>query len=96
MAYLKQAGNYYADYIMQGYECPQDGEPNAITRNLENFMSHKLNSYDYDQIERFFRQYRHIQPFSRRQIRSIAHYAQEFARYIRDHYYCSLAVQGRI
>lgn len=79
MAYLKQAGGYYAGYIMQDYECPQDGVPNEKTRDLEFFMSHKLNSYDYDQIERFFRRYRHTQPVSRRQLRSIAQYAQEFA-----------------
>ena len=96
MAYLKQAGGYYAGYIMRDYECPQDGVPNEKTRDLESFMSHKLNSEDYNQVENFFRQYLNTQPFNRRQIRSIAQYAQEFARYIRDHYYCSLAVQGRI
>lgn len=96
MAYLKQAGYYYASCIMQDYECPQDGVPNEKTRDLESFMSHKLNSYDYDQIERFFRQYPPTQLFNRRQIRSIAHYAQEFARDIRDHYYRSLVLQGRI
>lgn len=96
MEYLKLAGYYYASCIMQNYECPQDGVPNEKTRDLEYFMSHKLNSDDYNQVEKFFIQYSSTQPFNRRQIRSIAHYAQEFARYIRNNYYRFLVVQGRL
>ncbi len=82
--FLKRAGEYYANCLMQDYTYP----PNPRTIEIEQFLSRMPNSVDYDMVESFFAN-RNGYPFNRRQIRSITHYAQKFARRFRNDYYCS-------
>lgn len=89
--FLKRAGENYARYIMQGYT----HHPNPHTTEIEQFLSRMPNSVDYDMAESFFANGMGY-PFNRRQIRSITHYAQAFARRFRDEYYCLLANQNTL
>ncbi|GEM_PF-1800883 len=89
--FLKRVGEYYAYYIMRDYTYP----PNPRTIEIEQFLSRMPNSVDYDMEESFFAN-RNGYPFNRRQIRSITHYAQTFARRFRDEYYCLHANQNTL
>lgn len=89
--FLKRAGEYYAHNLMQGYTCSPN---NTQTQEIEQFLSRMPNSQDHDTIENF---YLHRQPpFNREQIRSIARYAQDFARRFRNEFYCSLVRQNAL
>lgn len=89
--FLKRVGRDYALSIMQGYVYP----PNQRTEKIEWFINHVLYSQDYDDVGNFLNRNanRYMHQFNRQQIRSIAHYAQYFARRFRDELYCSLAKQ---
>ena len=87
--FLNRAGEYYANCLMQDYTYP----PNPRTIEIEQFLSRMPNSVDYDMTESFFAKGMGY-PFNRRQIRSITHYAQKFARRFRDEYYCFHANQN--
>lgn len=88
--FLKRAGEYYANCLMQGYTYP----PDLRTTEIEQFLSRMPNSADYDMAEFFFATNGIGYSFNRRQIRSITRYAQIFACHFRDGYYCSLANQN--
>lgn len=48
--FLKRAGEYYANCLMQGYTYP----PDLRTTEIEQFLSRMPNSADYDMAEFFF------------------------------------------
>lgn len=94
---LKQAGKEYAQHIMTKYTHP----PDQATKELDRFMSYKLTSAEYDVVEHAlacsqFLSKRQKKTTNRRQVRAIAHYAQDSARSLRDKYYCNLVMSGQL